>query len=180
MKRVLFLFGELNDLDVDWLISNGRKESVGQGTVLIQEGKPINALFVVLDGVFLVSVAGLSNQEIARMGIGDILGEMSFVDSRPPSTTVQALVNSVVFAISRERLSAKLAQDLGFAARFYRALSIILSHRFRRMTLRFGERQHGSPSSETQSADELDSQVLENVYIAGTRFERMSKRLMAS
>jgi CRP-like cAMP-binding protein len=180
MKRVLFLFGELNDRDIDWLISHGRRESVAQGTVLIQEGKPISALFVVLAGVFRVSVGGGPQEEIARMGSGDILGEMSFVDSRPPSTTVEALVDSVVFAIGRERLSTKLAQDSAFASRFYRALCIFLSHRFRRMTLQYGAHSGNRPTPENESADELDARVLENVHLAGARFERMSKRLMAS
>jgi hypothetical protein len=42
MKKVFFLLGELVDEDIDWMISTGRREEVTAGTVLIQEGRPID------------------------------------------------------------------------------------------------------------------------------------------
>jgi CRP/FNR family transcriptional regulator, cyclic AMP receptor protein len=59
------------------------------------------------------------------------MGEMSFVDQAPPSATVQAMEPSFVLDIPRRRLNAKLAEDAGFAARFYRALSMFLAARLR-------------------------------------------------
>jgi CRP/FNR family cyclic AMP-dependent transcriptional regulator len=180
MKQVLFLFGELSDLDVDWLIAQGRTEKIAQGTVLIQQGKPIGALYIILDGLFGVSVASGGQRELARMAAGEIIGEISFVDSRPPTTTVQAVADSVVFSIARERLSAKLKQDLGFAARFYRALAVFMSHRLRMLTLKFSQRAGEAPSAEVEAASELDADVLAGVYLGGRRFERMLKKLTAS
>jgi CRP/FNR family cyclic AMP-dependent transcriptional regulator len=180
MKKVLFLFGELNDLDIDWLISNGRKELVPEGTLLIQQGKPTGALYVVLEGLFEVSFTGLKKEEIARLGAGEIVGEMSFIDSRAPVTSVQALAHSVVCSIARERLSTKLKEDSGFAARFYRALSMFLSHRLRHLTLKISEQRGGNRSTQNESADELDTQVLDSVYLAGIRFERVLKSLSAN
>jgi CRP/FNR family transcriptional regulator, cyclic AMP receptor protein len=177
MKKVLFLFGEMNDLDIDWLISQGTTQRVSKGTVLIEEGARIRALYIVMDGLFEVSVAGRGRGEIGRMGAGEILGEISFVDSRPPSTTVQALTDSVVFSMSRERLSAKLKEHPEFAARFYRALAVFLSHRLRVLTLKFSERLGAVASPTSESAGELDPEVLSGVYLAGRRFERMLKRL---
>jgi hypothetical protein len=43
---------------------------------------------------------------------------MSFIDARPPSATVQALDNTIVLAVPRRELAAKLEQDAEFAARF--------------------------------------------------------------
>jgi hypothetical protein len=39
MKKVFFLLGELDDDDIDWMVSSGRREEVEAGTVLIQKVK---------------------------------------------------------------------------------------------------------------------------------------------
>jgi CRP/FNR family transcriptional regulator, cyclic AMP receptor protein len=177
MKKVLFLFGELNDVDIDWLIAQGTTVQITKGSVLIQEGQPITALYIVLDGLFGVSLGGAPGREIAQMPAGEVLGEISFLDSRPPTATVQALADSIVFAISRERLTAKLKQDSAFAARFYRALAVFLSHRLRVLTMKFRDGQSGPADKE---ADELDPDVLAGIYLGGRRFERMLKRMIST
>ncbi|HTL56218.1 MAG TPA: cyclic nucleotide-binding domain-containing protein [Candidatus Limnocylindrales bacterium] len=171
MRKVLFLFGELNDADVDWLIGNGSSERVSKGSVLVDEGRPIRALYIVLDGSFEVL---LSHAALGRMGAGEILGEISFVDSRPPTTTVRALTDATVFALPRDLLALKLKGDPGFASRFYRALAMFLSHRLRVLTLKFAEPKNVTgPEPETA----LDQEVLSSVYLAGKRFERLLKQL---
>jgi len=124
--------------------------------------------------LFEVLVSRTEKKPLGRMGPGEILGEISFVDSRPPTTTVQALTDATVFALPRDRLAAKLKADAGFAARFYRALAMFLSHRLRILTLKFGQPQNvGAPEPETA----LDEGVLSAVYLAGKRFERMLNHL---
>jgi CRP/FNR family cyclic AMP-dependent transcriptional regulator len=170
MKKVLFLFGELNDLDIDWLMSNGSTERVSKGSLLVEEGKPIRAIYIVLGGTFEVLVSRTQMTPLGRMGPGEILGEISFVDSREPTTTVKALTDATVFALPRDLLASKLKADPGFAARFYRALAMFLSHRLRVLTLKFAQPQNvGAPEPETA----LDEGVLSAVYLAGKRFERM-------
>lgn len=172
MKKVLFLFGELTDLDVEWLMSHGVKEKVSEGQVLIRQGQPIDRFYVVLEGVLAVQVDGHSGN-VAEVGPGEILGEMSFVDSRNPSTTIRAAGQSILFSVARSDLSERLRADSGFAARFYRALCLFLSHRLRRVTL--GLRGSGESGGGVDVADELDGPVLDQVYLAGQRFQRMAK-----
>ena len=50
LRKVLFVFAILNDGDIDWMISQGTKIKVNPGTVLIEEGKPVDALYILLDG----------------------------------------------------------------------------------------------------------------------------------
>ena len=117
MKKALYLLGVLDDSDVEWMTRVGRKRSVAAGTLVIQVGKQIDTIFFVLDGAF--SVLGPDGQkEIARLGVAEIMGEMSFVDSRPPSATVKALTNSLVLAIPRTELTMRLEENVAFAARF--------------------------------------------------------------
>ncbi|HBL14025.1 MAG TPA: cyclic nucleotide-binding protein, partial [Cyanobacteria bacterium UBA11162] len=85
MKKVFFLLGELDDDDIDWMIAVGRREEVVAGTVLIEEGRPIDTLHILLEGTLAVSVAALEGKTIARLTSGAVVGEMSFADARPPS-----------------------------------------------------------------------------------------------
>jgi CRP-like cAMP-binding protein len=124
MKKVFFLLGELDDDDIDWMISTGHREEVVAGTVLIQEGQAIDTLHILLEGTLSVSVAALEGKTIARLTSGAVVGEMSFADARPPSATVQAVENSLVLSIRRADLIDKLQKDEGFASRFYRAIAI--------------------------------------------------------
>ncbi len=131
MKKVLFFLGELNQHDIDWLIQVGERRDISSGTILIWEDKPVDTLYIMLEGTVVVSVAAMGNKELARLHSGDIVGEMSFVDARPPSATVKTFERSIVLAIPRAALADKLEQDVAFAARFYRALVILLSSRLR-------------------------------------------------
>lgn len=179
MRKVLFLFGQLNDDDVEWMLGAGRKRYVPHGSVLIQQGVPIDALFILLEGKLAV-LLGRREREIARLNAGEIVGEMSFVDARPPSATVKALEDSTVFAIGKPALNAKLAVDLGFAARFYRALAIYLSTTVRERHRALGYGGDLAPDEEPDDPDELDATVLDGVYLAGERFDRMVRRLLVS
>jgi bacteriocin-type transport-associated protein len=178
MRKVLFILGQLSDLDIEWLIAAGRKEQIPAGTTLIHEGKAIDALYIVLDGLLSVTMVALGGQEIARLGSGEMAGEMSFVDARPPSATVLALQDSMVLAVPRRQLVAKLEQDAPFAARFYRALATFLSDRLRGTVSRLGYSEGQSLQEDIEYSDELDDNVLDTVHLAGTRFERILKQLM--
>lgn len=180
MRKVLYILGELSDLDVDWMTRHGRKEQIIRGAVLIHEGKPVDALYIVLDGNFRVSITGRSDRELARLGAGEIVGEMSFVDARPPAATVTALEPSVVLAIPRRQLEIKIQEDAGFAARFYRALAVFLSDRLRSTVRRLGYGEAEPTPEEREAEGELDTNVLDSVHMAGARFDRMLKRLMGS
>ena len=53
--------------------------------------------YILLEGEVIVSVNVLENaKEIATLGTGEVFGEMSFIDGRPPSATVETTQNSLV------------------------------------------------------------------------------------
>jgi CRP-like cAMP-binding protein len=101
---------------------------------------------------------------------------MSFVDSRPPSANVIVTRDSVLLEISKEILSEKLENDPGFGSRFYKAISIFLSQRMRKTISRMG--YESADDKEEDTSDELDVNALDNVSIAGARFDRLLKILM--
>lgn len=179
MRKVLYLFGQLNDDDVDWMMAAGRTRLVTHGDTLIRQGVPVDALFILLKGRLAV-LLGRQEREIAKLNAGEIVGEMSFVDARPPSATVRALEDSTVFAIAKPVLANKLDRDLGFAARFYRALAIYLSTTVRERHRMLGYGSGAELDESADDADELDPNVLDTVALAGDRFDRMVKHLMGS
>ena len=178
MRKILFILGQLIDSDVEWLAGTGQKERIRAGTVLIQEGQPIENLYIVLDGLLSVTDVELGGQELAQLGAGEVVGEISLVDSRPPSSTVTAAQDSVLLSIPKPRLLAKIEADVGFAARFYRAIAIFLAYRLRGTVTRLGYGGEQPLNPDVVYQDELDENTLDTVYLAGTRFERMLKQLM--
>lgn len=179
MKKVFFLLGELDDDDIDWMISTGCRQEIVAGTVLIQEGEPIDTLHILLEGTLAVSVAALEGKTIARLTSGAVVGEMSFADARPPSATVQAVENSLVLSIPRHQLVEKLKKDEGFASRFYRAIAIFLSTRLRG-TVRYLGYAKGQLLNEDSGTEDLSPETLDNMPLAKARFDWLLRRLRSS
>jgi bacteriocin-type transport-associated protein len=176
MRKALLFLGILSDSDLDWMIANGTRQAVPAGGILIKEGHAVAAVYIVVDGALSVSVASLGGREIARLRSGEIVGEMSFVDARPPSATVTAVEDSLVLALPRAMLQARLDQP-DFAARFYRALAVFLADRLRNTVGRLGYGGPNTPEAEREEADELDPDVLAHAAVAGARFDWMLRRL---
>ena len=178
MRKALYFLGILNDSDIDWLISAGHRREVPAGGAIIHEGQPLDSVFLVVNGAFSVRVrAFTATREIARLMSGEFMGEMSFVDQAPPSATVLAEEPSFVLDIPRRRLNAKLAEDTGFAARFYRALSMFLAARLRAAnTAQAG----GAGNRQDEPEDEMDFDALDNISMAGARFDWIQRRLRSA
>ncbi|WP_392482295.1 cyclic nucleotide-binding domain-containing protein [Nostoc sp. C110] len=199
IREILFTFAELNDSDIGWMIVAGNAMRLPAGTVLFQAGRPVDALYILLDGKMVASIAeDTSNpltrafstleqtdhieREFARLSRGDIVGETPFVEASPPAMTIRAVEDATVLSIPRWRLSAKLLHDVGFAARFYRVLAILLADKQQGIinSLGYGRINYSSGKSLDERLtyeDELSSSFLAQVTLAGTRFDWMLKQI---
>lgn len=88
---------------------------VEPGTEVIREGEPGQGLFVVLSGQLEVVAQASSGHAVplARLGTGDICGEMSLLANQPTSATVRALTRATVLFLAREyveRLTAAIPE----------------------------------------------------------------------
>jgi bacteriocin-type transport-associated protein len=155
IKDVLCVLGELHDSDTDWIMAVGTPQKIAANTVLIHQGGVVDALYILLGGAMSVSISEdernpltrafaaiegnkVFSTEIGRISKGEIIGETPFIDGRLPLTTVKAMEDSLVLAIPRQRLAAKLQQDVGFAARFYRVIVALLSYRLQEIYSQLG------------------------------------------
>jgi CRP-like cAMP-binding protein len=178
MRKVLFILGQLSDDDVEWIAAHGNRKIVSTGDIIITMGKQTEAIYFLLDGEVSVTVRDF--EEIARLKCGEILGEMSLVDASPPSATVTAVTECLLLEIPKSLLNAKMASDIYFAAHFYRAIATYLSDRIRKMTVKKTGDETLYLDGEDGLEDELDANVLDNVHLAGARFERMLKKMMGN
>jgi CRP/FNR family transcriptional regulator, cyclic AMP receptor protein len=127
MSNIPFVLGQLTEADIDWLARTGERREVPVGTLLVEKNQPLAWLSIVLEGRF--SLYGAAGSGV--IGAGEVIGEISFVDSIPPSADVVASEDCVVLAVPREALREKLNADREFAVRFYRAVAMMLAERLR-------------------------------------------------
>ena len=110
MRKALYILGILDDSDASWLATTGKARSISAGTVIIQQGVPVDSVFILIDGQLQVYSG---NVEIARLLAGEIVGEISFVDSRPPSASVKATVDSQVLGRPQSRAPRQAPEGPG-------------------------------------------------------------------
>jgi len=131
MQPALGLLSELSEDDVDWIFHIGFERHVTSDTIIVREGEPLACLYIVLEGLFGVRIASIPNAEIGRLGPGEIIGEISFLENLLPSATVTAIESSVLLEIPIVLLAERLKAVPSFGAQFYRALAILNSRRVR-------------------------------------------------
>lgn len=172
MRKVLFIFSVLSDSDVEWLALAGERVHVDPGTVLVPLAARVDFIYFVLDGQLTVLTRG--REVINTLESGEVIGEMSLVDPAPTTVSVEVMKETALLRIPAAVVREKLASDLGFASRFYRALCVFLADRMRHTTQRLG---YGNAADDAHARDELNEDLLDNVHLAGARFDRMLKRL---
>lgn len=173
MRNVLYVFGKFSDQDIDWLKDAGLREDVGAGQILIEEGAQVEMLYLTLAGSFEVSVR---RRVVGAIGPGEMIGELSFLDSRNAAATVRATEHCVCLAFSMKRVRTKLKLEPAFASRFYLALATMLADRTRSLL---------NPGSGRNSLDqgveadgEIPAEMLNDANLAATRFDRMRRAIL--
>jgi hypothetical protein len=124
----------------------------------------------------------LRGYEIATVRPGEFIGEMPFGDTRLASSSVRTVEDSLVLAIPERSLKLKLQQDLGWAARFEEVVATLAAERFRDTINRlgYGRNFYSSGQALEQSfsyEDELNSDSLDKLNLAASRFKWMLNRL---
>jgi len=149
------------------MIDNGTKQQYLAGEHIVTQGELIDHIYIVLSGKLNIYNEMHADLEIAKIGSGEIIGEMSFLDERPPSVSVKAMRDSSVFAIPLDVVKRRLEVDTRFAASFYYSIALFLSNRLRKTTSKLG---YGILEDEV---DELNVNILNQVGKAGARFSRI-------
>lgn len=121
-----------------WATANGELVVATSEQVLIQEGVVTPDLFVLLEGAGQVrtalATAGRDDGtvELAEIGPGQFVGEMSLLEDRLPVATVVALPGSRWIRVSYAQLQAAMAKDKALAASVYQVFAGKLALQLRR------------------------------------------------
>jgi len=106
--------------------------TVAAGDFLIRQSEEDSRLFAVDDGILeIVANRGGKEAVVAQVGGGDVLGEVSFIDDSPRSTSVRAAEKTTVRAWDKKTLSEALAFDPQLLAKFSVAMCELLVERLR-------------------------------------------------
>jgi CRP/FNR family transcriptional regulator, cyclic AMP receptor protein len=153
VEKALFLLSEMAEDDWDWLMATGQRLYIQKNHVLVRQGKPIDGIYILLTGILSVSVdlpKGHEQREIARLTSGEVVGEISFVDDRPPAATVTSMTRALLLYIHKDELLAKINADKEFGLRFYRAMAYFLADRLRQSVVGQPSYLFGTPKSPAQ------------------------------
>ena len=131
MRATITLREGLPEEDMLWLSQVGEEMAVTPGTTIIQQGIRPNGIFVVLRGRFDVAVDTFADQPLAKLGAGELIGEISFLEGSPASATIAAIEESAVLVVDNQLLNERICEDSAFAARIYRAFALIAERRLR-------------------------------------------------
>jgi CRP-like cAMP-binding protein len=124
------LFTGLDEDERRILSRTGSHSMVVPDSVLITMGTVNRALFVVMSGSVSVERTDVTPPvELARLGAGAVIGEMSFVDGSKTSATVRTVENSEIFELAFDRLHEILAQHPRLAAKLWHNFSVELKRR---------------------------------------------------
>jgi signal transduction histidine kinase len=99
------LFAELPEQDLAVLAGTSSTVELAPGEVLMAEGSPPEAMYIVLEGELEVSrIVGGSRVLLNVCGPGELVGELGIAHRRPRSATVRARTRSLVQRIGAEAL----------------------------------------------------------------------------
>ena len=177
LRKVLVLFAELDDLDINLLGHVGSLRRIQPGDILLQQGHQVPSIFLILAGEaeIFVEINGVSKQ-VGSSRRGELLGELTLLtnEAQGATATVRSAGGMELLELNKTVLNQALQEDPSFAERFYRSLSCMLSQRSRDQLLarQLASRSHEA-ERESDEGDELDLVQLGGINRAGQRFNSL-------
>lgn len=108
LRRVKY-FQNFSDIELQQLASIGYRKGLQKSGILFREKDPGDSFYIVLSGSVEVFVAEL-NKHLCVLQAGDFFGELSLILAIPRTATVQALEETVLFAIDKNGLRTLLQE----------------------------------------------------------------------
>lgn len=106
------IFGGIREDVLAFLLARAPVRQVPAGTLLVREGEPGRAMFVLEAGQALVLKGWQGKQVVlGRLGRGDCFGEMALIDLGPRSASVLAVCDATVIEISADALLDLYRED---------------------------------------------------------------------
>lgn len=118
------LFSACSDRDLQRLARASDRVTVEEGVALCTEGDLGREVFVILEGAARVTKGGI---EVAALGPGDQVGELSLLDGGPRTATVTTTAPTTALVLTKPAFNAVLDEIPTLAHK----LLVSLAHRLR-------------------------------------------------
>ena len=110
------------------ITDRGRQRQFQRGEKLVEQGKSSRSIYLLGSGKVKIQVGGLT---VARIGPGEVCGEMAFLEGSVPSATATAEETVETYSLEWSELDKLFELYPHLASRFYRSLAVSLSRRLR-------------------------------------------------
>jgi NTE family protein len=109
-----------------------------RGETIIRQGEPIEVIIFIASGLVSVVQTDMTGvgTELAQLGDGALVGELSMLTGNVPNATVTALIECEVWALNRADFEAVLHRSIPLAMSVNRMLSSKLAYANQRLTPR--------------------------------------------
>jgi len=103
MLRQIPLFSDLDEHDLETVASLVTVRQVPKQSIVVQEGEPGDAMYIIIRGAVKISYYTADGQEVvlALLEAGAFFGEMALLDDQPRSATVITMADSELAQIRR-------------------------------------------------------------------------------
>lgn len=128
-----FLFKRLNFGESASLAAEFSRRAYGPGEAIIEQDSIGEALYLIRTGtVHVIRTDGGVQQRLAELGAGQIVGEMSLIESELTSASVVAASDVECLVLPKKSLDRLMSQSQALSAKIYQAFCFALSDRLRR------------------------------------------------
>ena len=137
LKRIE-LFKELNDEELDHIISCIEIEKYESDTILFEENTPRTSLYIIYEGdIELYKKTPLgAEKRVAFFSKYDFLSEGSLMDNYPHSTSARALTGTTVLKIDAQHFKDFMSEHPQTAGKVLSQIAKVISRRMRHSTTR--------------------------------------------
>ncbi|HRX72187.1 MAG: Crp/Fnr family transcriptional regulator [Candidatus Competibacteraceae bacterium] len=122
------LFQQLHDSEIAHLATDAREIRLDKGQILFQKGAILDGFYVVVCGAIKLAFSSPQGNEkvVSIVESGQSFGEAVVFMERPSPVLSQALEDSLLLLIAKQRLFTAIDHDSAFARRMLAGLSIRL------------------------------------------------------
>ena len=134
-------FGGLDDPALTRVVSWMKEESVGAGSTVYREGDRGREIYVIRSGqgeAVRTTPAG-HTLVLTKLGVGDVFGEMTFIDMQPRSATVRMTTDAVLYSLTSKDLYSLYREEIRSYLIVGQNIARELCRRLRRADVRAGE-----------------------------------------
>jgi CRP-like cAMP-binding protein len=143
LLRKFSILGSFTDEELSDLFANATVRRLAPGSFLCQEGERDGQLYFLMNGEVAISKRDPDgqSQELARLGGGTLLGELSWIMDTPCSASMEVRQEASIIQLNGDTLNQQLQAHSPGAFKLSLALLKLLASRLMRMNDQFLELQ---------------------------------------